>query len=542
MSLQVDEVGGAVLRAAHRGARRHRAPRRADDAHRDRRPTARSRRWRFADGTELPTDMVVFSAGIRPRDELARSCGPGARRARRHRRSTIAAAPPIPTIFAIGECALYDGRIYGLVAPGYQMARVAAAALARPATDAMTLHRRRHEHQAQADGRRRRQLRRRVRQHAGRARAQRRRHAAPRSTRSWWSAPTASACSAACSSATPPTTASCCSWCRTACRCRRTRRICMLPPRAGERRPAWASTRCPTPRSICSCNNVSKGADLRRHRRRRADRGRRAQDVHQGRHRLRRVRPAGRRDPDQGELRKAGVVVSNRLCEHFAHSRQELFHLVRLHRHPQSFDELLAQPRPRARLRDLQAGGGVDPRVGLERAHPRPQAPAAAGHQRSLPRQHPARRHLLGRAARAGRRDHARQADRARRGRQELRPVHQDHRRPAHRPVRRARRAAAGHLARARRRRLRVGARLRQGAAHGEVAASAAPGAATACRTRSASPIARREPLQGAALRRTSSSRPSRAARASAPRRRARTSASSPPRRARTSTCAATAA
>ena len=81
--------------------------------------------------------------------------------------------------------------------------------------------------------------------------------------------------------------------------------------------------------------------------------------------------------------------------------------------------------------------------VGL---HPRRRAGQPAGHQRPLPRQPPARRHLLGRAPGAGRRDHARPAHRHRRGRPRLRPLHEDHRRPAHRPARRPRRAAARHL------------------------------------------------------------------------------------------------
>ena len=112
-----------------------------------------------------------------------------------------------------------------------------------------------------------------------------------------------------------------------------------------------------------------------------------------------------------------------------------------------TFAELLARYGTGTRLRDLQAGRRLDPRLDVQRAHPRRRAGRAAGHQRPLPRQHPARRHLLGRAARARRRDHARAADRDRRGRQGLRPLHQDHRRPAHRPVRRARRAAARDLA-----------------------------------------------------------------------------------------------
>ena len=35
-----------------------------------------------------------------------------------------------PNIYAIGECALWRGKIFGLVAPGYQMAQVAAARIA----------------------------------------------------------------------------------------------------------------------------------------------------------------------------------------------------------------------------------------------------------------------------------------------------------------------------------------------------------------------------------------------------------------------------
>ncbi|MBV9661714.1 MAG: nitrite reductase large subunit [Acidimicrobiales bacterium] len=73
----------------------------------------------------LTTEMVVFAAGIRPRDELARGCGleVGERGGivvdERCRTSD-------PSIYAVGECALAGGRVHGLVSPGYQMARVAA--------------------------------------------------------------------------------------------------------------------------------------------------------------------------------------------------------------------------------------------------------------------------------------------------------------------------------------------------------------------------------------------------------------------------------
>lgn len=83
---------------------------------------------KFNDGTELPVDMLVISAGIRPRDELARICGLDV-----GTRGGVVVDEKLmtsdPCIFAIGECALYDQMIYGLVAPGYEMAEVVAANL-----------------------------------------------------------------------------------------------------------------------------------------------------------------------------------------------------------------------------------------------------------------------------------------------------------------------------------------------------------------------------------------------------------------------------
>ncbi|HXU41886.1 MAG TPA: nitrite reductase large subunit NirB [Burkholderiales bacterium] len=91
--------------------------------------TVRRQKLVFADGTSLETDLVIFSAGIRPRDELARAAGiavgeRGGIRIDSHCRTSN------PDIYAIGECALWDGRVFGLVAPGYQMAEVAARNIA----------------------------------------------------------------------------------------------------------------------------------------------------------------------------------------------------------------------------------------------------------------------------------------------------------------------------------------------------------------------------------------------------------------------------
>jgi len=83
----------------------------------------------LADGTRLPVDMVVFSAGIRPRDKLARESG-----LKLGERGGVVIDGSCRTsderIFAIGECAAFDGQTYGLVAPGYKMAEVAAATIA----------------------------------------------------------------------------------------------------------------------------------------------------------------------------------------------------------------------------------------------------------------------------------------------------------------------------------------------------------------------------------------------------------------------------
>ncbi|MFE1923473.1 nitrite reductase large subunit NirB [Streptomyces asoensis] len=86
---------------------------------------------KLSDGSELATDLVVFSAGVRPRDQLARACGLTV-----GERGGIAVDEQCrtlddPHVFAIGECALAaDGRVYGLVAPGYEQALTVAAAIA----------------------------------------------------------------------------------------------------------------------------------------------------------------------------------------------------------------------------------------------------------------------------------------------------------------------------------------------------------------------------------------------------------------------------
>jgi len=84
---------------------------------------------RFADGDAIDVDVVVFSAGIRPRDELARACGLAVGEL-----GGVVVDERCRTederIYAIGECAHVAGRTWGLVGPGYQMAKVVADQLA----------------------------------------------------------------------------------------------------------------------------------------------------------------------------------------------------------------------------------------------------------------------------------------------------------------------------------------------------------------------------------------------------------------------------
>lgn len=126
MAVQLDAPGGALLRkkieAMGIGVHTSKMTNAIT-------PGMRSRfRLRFADGEFMETDMIVFSAGIRPCDTLGRQCG----LATGERGGIVIDAgcrTTDPDIFAIGEVASWEGSTFGLVAPGYDMARVCAAQL-----------------------------------------------------------------------------------------------------------------------------------------------------------------------------------------------------------------------------------------------------------------------------------------------------------------------------------------------------------------------------------------------------------------------------
>ncbi|WP_424323465.1 nitrite reductase large subunit NirB [Gordonia sp. (in: high G+C Gram-positive bacteria)] len=79
----------------------------------------------LADGTAVDAALLVFAAGVRPRDELAREAGLDiAERGGVLTDSTCTTSDP--DIYAVGEVAAIEGRCYGLVAPGYATAEVVA--------------------------------------------------------------------------------------------------------------------------------------------------------------------------------------------------------------------------------------------------------------------------------------------------------------------------------------------------------------------------------------------------------------------------------
>ncbi|HEX5373380.1 MAG TPA: nitrite reductase large subunit NirB [Aquabacterium sp.] len=127
MAAQVDEGGGRVLRSKIEALGLHVHTSRSTVKIVD--GAEHRHRMVFEDGSYLETDMIVFSAGIRPRDELARqsvlAIGP---------RGGVVIDSECRTsdrnIYAIGECASWNEQTFGLVAPGYDMARVTARHIA----------------------------------------------------------------------------------------------------------------------------------------------------------------------------------------------------------------------------------------------------------------------------------------------------------------------------------------------------------------------------------------------------------------------------
>ncbi len=133
MAQQLDEAGGALLSrmigdlgiTVHTGvgtecirpAQRNRPVRRSAEDE--------AVRVTLSDGTAIDAGVVIFAAGVRPRDELARDAGLAVAE-RGGILTDLSCATEDCSIYAVGEVAAIEGRCYGLVGPGYTSAEVVA--------------------------------------------------------------------------------------------------------------------------------------------------------------------------------------------------------------------------------------------------------------------------------------------------------------------------------------------------------------------------------------------------------------------------------
>ncbi len=127
MAQQIDEAGGALLARmiTELGIEVHVGTGTEAIESVDHADGSASVRVRLTGGEVIDAGVVIFAAGVRPRDELAAAAG--LTRAERGGVLTdLSCQTSDPDIYAIGEVAAIEGRCYGLVGPGYTSAEVVA--------------------------------------------------------------------------------------------------------------------------------------------------------------------------------------------------------------------------------------------------------------------------------------------------------------------------------------------------------------------------------------------------------------------------------
>ncbi|MCV7242464.1 nitrite reductase large subunit [Mycobacterium mantenii] len=127
MAQQIDEAGGALLARmiGELGISVHVGTGTESIEAIDHSDGSTSVRVSLTDGQVIDAGLVIFAAGIRPRDELATAAGLD-RAERGGVLTDVACQTSDPDIYAIGEVAAIGGRCYGLVGPGYTSAEVVA--------------------------------------------------------------------------------------------------------------------------------------------------------------------------------------------------------------------------------------------------------------------------------------------------------------------------------------------------------------------------------------------------------------------------------
>lgn len=331
MAVQVDDGGGRILRqhiealdvTVHTGKSTREIVDGTDATH----------RLCFADGSQLEVDMIVFSAGIRARDELARQAGLalGERGGIQIDDSCMTSDPDI---YAIGECALWQGRTFGLVAPGYDMARIVArhirgdAAVFAGADMSTKLKLMGVDVASIGDA------------HGSSAGSRTYQFSDER--RRIYKKLVVSDCGKYLLGAVLVGDAAEYGTLQQMMLNRielpQAPEFLILPQADGAAKPGLGVDALPDAAQICSCNNVSKGAL-----------GAAVRDGACSIGALKSCTGAGTScggcvplvtQVMKAEMKKQGLAVDNHLCEHFAYSRQELYHLVRVGR-IKTFDALL---------------------------------------------------------------------------------------------------------------------------------------------------------------------------------------------------------
>jgi len=334
MAVQTDDGGGRVLRNKIEALGLHVHLNRNTQEITDG-ATARHRMV-FADGSHLETDMIVFSAGIRPRDELARQCalaiGP---------RGGVVIDSQCRTsdrdIYAIGECAAWNEQTFGLVAPGYDMARVAARHLVGQddaafvgadmstklklmGVDVASIG----DAQGKTSGCRNFSYTDELRQIYKKIVVSADGKQLLGAVLVGDAAEYGTLLQMALNGITLPAEPE----------------FLILPSSDGQAKPGLGVDALPDAAQLCSCNNVSKGQIC--------------EAVGQGATTIGAIKACTKAGSTCGgcvtlvtqvmkaEMAKRGMAVNNHVCEHFSHSRQELYHLVRVGQ-IKTFDALLAK-------------------------------------------------------------------------------------------------------------------------------------------------------------------------------------------------------
>lgn len=289
----------------------------------------------FADGSTLGIDFVVVSAGVRPEDKLAHKSGLALAS-----RGGVAIDDHCRTsdqdIYAIGECAAWNDRFFGLVAPGYKMAQVAVDHLLggssrfTGADMSAKLKLLGVEVGSIGDAR-------------GKTPGSRSHLFLDEKERVYKRLTVSADGKHLLGAVLVGDTAdygALLQLCLNQVELPEHPDTLILPGYAGSKKPAMGVDSLPDSAQICSCFDVSKGCI--------------SAAIAAGHTTLDAIKTETRAGTGCGgclplvtqilnsELKKRGVEVKNHLCEHFAYSRQELYHLIRAGE-IKTFDDLLAQ-------------------------------------------------------------------------------------------------------------------------------------------------------------------------------------------------------